>query len=403
MMDQRVKEYLHFGYCLSKTDRYPFTVPEDFTGKDLSEKKPVEHLHQVFKHVIGKNKIDQNIVIPISGGLDSRLLLAEYLRQYEHNQIKTVTFGVSHSLDTVLPLKLAKRFDLSHTFINLIDQDFSEKSLLYYAQQQSNPTFLIEAYCNYLIRNSFNQDDTFVSGYFGDPVAGFISPKFQQISSFEDALEIFVKESKLDKTGILSSLDSNSLSICDDNFSFLSPYEKLNFRLRQVNMIEPIVIDDRYNYQTPFSDSDLVQLMFSLPQADRIEKKLFFEMADKYYPEYFKIGLKNLFGARIKSTQLEKDIRRKYCYAKKILSRRFPVLNISDPLLNYFSPYWFYVSNESTARMVQQNLADLRKRDILDGVNPLVAYEKFTMGDYRFANAVKLLFNAEIYLKAGIF
>lgn len=403
MMDQQIKEYLHFGYSLSNVDIYPFTVQEVFSGKGVSEQKPIDQLHQVFRQVIAKEKIDQNIVIPLSGGLDSRLLLAEYLNQYEHDQIKTVTFGVNYSLDTTLPLKLTNEFGLSHTFINLFDQDFSEESLVDFAQYHSNPTLLVEAYCNHLTRRSFSQKDIFVSGYFGDPVAGFISPAHQKIVSFNDALETFVNESKVDKTGFLPSLESSSLSIQDDNFSFLTPYEKVNFRLRQVNMIEPIVVDERLNYQTPFRDSDLVQLMFSLPQTARIEKKLFFEMADKYYPDYFRIGLKNFFGARIQSSQIEKSLRRKYCYAKTLLSRRFPGLQINDPLLNYFDPFWFYVSNESTSKMVQKNLADLKKRDVLDGLNPLLPYEKFSMGDYNFSNAVKLLFNIELYLKGGAF
>lgn len=402
-MDQRILEYLHFGYSLTSVDRYPFSVAKGDEGEEVPAQTRVDKLYRLFRRAIEKEKTDQSIVIPVSGGLDSRLLLAEYISKYGADRIKTVTFGVPDSLDSILPLQLAKEFGLSYHFINLFEQNFTEESLVDFARKNSNPTSLVEAYCNHLTRENFSQEDLFVSGFFGDPVAGFIPAKYQKITSFDKAVETFVREAKSDKTGFLPSMEAQNLSITDDDYSFLTPYEKLNFRLRQSNMVEPIVVDDRYKYHTPFTNSDLVQFMFSLPRNERVEKKLFFEMADRFYPEYFKIGLKNYFGARIQSGSLEKNIRRKYCYAKTLLSRRYPALKISDPLLNYFDPYWFYVSHKPTSKMVINNLTDLKKRDVLDGLDPFLPYEKFSRGDYTFSNAVKLLFNVEMYLKAGAF
>lgn len=399
-----INEYLHFGYLPVERDKYPFCIEDVSLNKqDYSSGKVIQEAYQLFEQILSDSSTSKPVIVPLSGGIDSRIILAELYKQLEPEKITAVTFGVPGSLDFELPQKVTRKFGISHHLINLYEQDFSEKKLLDFAAHTQVPSLLVEAYCNDLLRKKMGKKVTIYSGFIGDRIVGSMARHLREIKSFNEAKHLFIRNSKHDKTGFLPVLDVESFEVDDDGYTFLGPYEKIDYKIRLRNMTMAIVLDQNYDYKTPLIDPRLISFFHSIDPRFRDNQVLFFEMAGKYYPEFFNIGVKNFFGAPIQSSQIRKNIARKVAYGRRILHRKFPSLPLKDPLVNYADPFWFYVKNRSTATMVEKSISDLAKRKILKERNPQIALDKLKQGKMEFVHAVELLFNLEIYLKTGAF
>lgn len=402
MNKQHIRKFLHFGYLPLETGKYPFEVDE-ISLMDLPENMNdlKKIAHQFLEKTIAKNLPSKKIWVPLSGGVDSRVILAEVFKQADIEQIQTITFGVPGNLDVKLPAKLTRSLGIKHQFINLLDYDFSEDNLVGFASEMIQPTHLLEAYCS---RSIFNDSESvYFSGFIGDRITGSVPSYLQSIELFNSAKIEFLNRNRVDQTGILPILQISDLEIEDDSYSFLSPYEKLDYKIRQVNMTEPIVLGKRSNVRTPLTDSEFVSFFYSIASKYRHNQSLFFEMAADYYPDFFKAGVKNFYGAAIQSSSFRKNINRKYYYGRRILNRKFPSLHIQDPIHNYVDPYWFFVKNKPTAELTAKTISDLSKRSLLTDMNPTLVLEKVQKGEMKFKNALEVLFNLELYLKAGVF
>lgn len=407
MNRDQIKEYLHFGYLPAEKNSYPFRVEEVSLQEVPSKEDDVlREAHRVFEQAISDNiPADRNrtIAVPLSGGVDSRIILAELYRQLGGGNLTAFTFGTPGSLDYELPRKVTARFGISHQIINLHEEDFSEKKLLDYAADSSLPTLLLEAYSNDLLRQRMGARAVCFSGFIGDRIVGSMPPHLRETEGFEPAKRLFLTNNRYDKTGILPELEPADFFVPDDDYDFLKPYEKIDYKIRLRNMTTSIVLDSRYDIRTPLIDPRLISFFYSIPSSFRNHKSLFYRMAAACYPDFFEIGVKNFFGAELAASPLKKTLARKIGYGRRVLSRKLYRFPVKDPLENYISPSYFYLRNRKTSEMVERNLKDLKKRDILDGINPPQVFDQLKKGRMEYKHAVELLFNLEIYLKAGAF
>ncbi|MEX2347524.1 MAG: asparagine synthase-related protein [Balneolaceae bacterium] len=404
-MEQSIQVYLHFGYLPVLRNEYPFCIHDVSLNKRYgSPFEIIRKAYRVFNQVISDNLTTKPIVVPLSGGVDSRLVLAGLYHELGPEQMTAVTFGVPGSLDMKLAKKVTDKFNIRHHLINLEEAEISEEKLVDFIRKSEKPPVqLMDAFYNQTIREHFGTDVVYFSGFIGDRITGSVPQALCKTEDFEEAVSQFLQNSRYDRTGFLPVLQPSELILEDDSYSFLSPYEKIDYRIRQVNMTVPIVLDERYDIRCPLIDPEWISFFYSIDPGFRNDQKLFFEMAASCYPDFFSIGVKNFFGAPIHSSRFRKNLSRKISYGKRILHRKFPRLPVHDPLINYVDPYWFYVRNSGTANMVEKSISDLAKRSVLKELDPHYALDKLKRGKMEYVRAVELLFNLEIYLKAGTF
>ncbi|MEX1268582.1 MAG: asparagine synthase-related protein [Balneolaceae bacterium] len=405
MNKKKIREYLHFGYLPAVKNRYPFDISSAKPGKVPDNRSGcVTEMYKLFSKMIRNDSAQKPIVVPLSGGVDSRLILAGLFHELGPEQITAITFGVPESLDMKLAKQVTEKFNIRHHLMNLEEAEISEEKLLNFIRESEKPPVqLLDAFYNQSLRDHYGADVAYFSGFIGDRITGSIPRALCETESFEDALSQFLQNSRYDRTGFLPVLPPSAFTLEDDSCLFLSPYEKIDYRIRQMNMTVPIVLDKRYDIRTPLIDPDWVSFFYSLDSRFRDSQNLFFEMAAACYPDFFSIGIKNFFGAPIRSSQFRKNVSRKISYGKRVLHRKFPRLPVHDPLINYVDPYWFYVRNPGTAKMVEKSISDLAKRSVLKELDPHYALDKLKRGKMEYVRAVELLFNLEIYLKAGTF
>ncbi|MEX0661268.1 MAG: asparagine synthase-related protein [Balneolaceae bacterium] len=397
-----LNEFLHFGYLPIHKNRYPFEIEKiQISEIQGDENELKEKAFQCFKNVIKKKLTSKRVLIPLSGGVDSRLILAEIFNQIEREKIRTITFGVPGNLDVELAAKVTSIFDINHQFIDLRSVSFTENELVEFAGKSGTPSNLMEAFWSHSMWKEMEADETVFSGFIGDRITGSVPEHLRKIESFDEAKTVFIDQNRADKSGFLPQMNPEELHVSDDLYSFLSPYEKLDYRIRQMNMTAPIVLGSFSDIQKPLIDSDFVSFFYSIDSAYRNHQSLFFTMARTYYPDFFDIGVKNNFGAPVGSSTFRQKLMRKFMVGRRLINRNSPKLGIQDQLQNYTDPYWFFVKNKATSVLTEKTIEDLSKRSLLS-VNPMIALEKVQKGDMGFAKALEILFNLEIYIKAGV-
>jgi len=142
------------------------------------EKKYEETLADVFGRIYEQNKNNQ-ILIPLSGGLDSRLILAKMI-EAGHQNIKCFTYGQENSFEREIAEKICKKLGVDWQFISFDKQVF-EKYFSAEYQAYSNYAFngsslpyeqdflALLAYKN---RVGWEENSIVLSGFGADVLAG---------------------------------------------------------------------------------------------------------------------------------------------------------------------------------------------------------------------------------------
>ena len=91
----------YFNYLKTSRNKKKYNEEDYLLNLDLV-------LNNIFKKIINKYK-NSRIVIPLSGGLDSRLVLSK-LVQHNHKKILAISYGPKDSPEVITAKKLAKKF-----------------------------------------------------------------------------------------------------------------------------------------------------------------------------------------------------------------------------------------------------------------------------------------------------
>jgi hypothetical protein len=227
-----------------------------------------------------KNKINDfensttgNIVIPLSGGFDSRLLV--YFIS-DKSRIKAFTYGISEnqedSFEVVYAKKISellnfswKRIDLSeqHKYFDLWDELFGISA-------HAHGMYHIEFY-NKILRDKTLEGSNFISGIVADAWAGGINYKKINLDNLTD----------LGYTHGLNSDSSKSLLKSNFNLGkkFLEIENVKDYRYQTINIIRLKIIllsylitipkYFKFNVWTPYLDIDVALSMLNLPPQKR--------------------------------------------------------------------------------------------------------------------------------------
>lgn len=128
----KINQFLYFGYTLDDSFNFPWEPDTlnnfyDFNYlQKLSYNELIKTGCDVFKKAF--EDLSQNIksknILPLSGGLDSRLILGHLLDNFNTSEIEIVSYGLPGSFDFEIPQKISKSFGINHSLINLSPSAF---------------------------------------------------------------------------------------------------------------------------------------------------------------------------------------------------------------------------------------------------------------------------------------
>jgi hypothetical protein len=307
--------YLLFGYsALQKTifQDIDFTKPGEIVELDAHgrvvqrkiEKRPFESIEPNLSSVTAIEKIQSwvhawetsfegDIIIPLSGGFDSRLLLS-FIK--DKSRVHTYTYGLTSNPNTSHEVRIAKRIAFTNNVKwKLIRLDGYHRHLntwdsLFGPSTHAHGMYQIEFYNQ--ISKLHDKNAKILSGIIGDAWAG--SKQFEAIKCPEDVLKLALTHGLSD-----ISLDRRFIENQNDfigNLPSLTRYFEINrdvlrdermrvvesMRIKMMLLRYLIKVPNHFNLaaESPFLDSEIAHTMLSIKKEEWEERrwqKRFFE------------------------------------------------------------------------------------------------------------------------------
>ena len=397
MNKNKIFFFLRYGYF---PGYQPFFVPEKVDKINLENKTYKDlkkDFYTIFSKVIEKDiqsiSKDKKIIIPISGGLDSRAILAAVLEFVPKSRIRTYTFGIKGSYDFEIGKEVAEKAGVHHDAIELNSLRFTQKEMIEVAKRCDFQTHLFHHPPLKIIEDLIG-DGVVFSGYLGDLIFGSYANKNDVRES--EVENWYIKEKYYSNYFKEQKCFKDYLQVID-NKSIVPPIEQLILYERGTKLTAPHILMKGWNYKVPLIDKTILDFMYSVPNKYRLEEKLFIDTMLEYYPTLFNIKSKTTFGYHLKSPKV-------LHYCERIKNKVINVLNkkgfnLIYPPFNYIDFNKEILKREDLVKIFTTNLIDLEERGILDGIKPTEIYDSHKKSK-NLHDVLILLTSLEIILKA---
>lgn len=311
-----IYDYLHFGY-LPQSGAFDFFAAEKgpsdsrFFGT-YTPRQAGELLDEVLMGAIVESPA--KILIPLSGGLDSRALLGAAADMFGADSIRTVTYGSPGSLDYELGRRVADVAKVEHVSLDLTTHPLSYEALL--ESVNSSPwTYVPDSYYNRIALEALNptNDSIILSGFFGDVLTGGHKFKSQTPESAYSDFVLYQKRSK-NLTLTPNQYEPRSSLPEIDFSSGLNISAALDVAVRQASCIAPIVTPRKHwsswgsdmgifrpgqaKVVAPFADHRWAEYWIGAPVGMLRGQKLYRAMIRHRFPKLANVPDKQYVGAR---------------------------------------------------------------------------------------------------------
>jgi len=402
---------------------YPLDDKFDVCEKDLLlEKLGMRWQKAVDQRIVGNEKI----IVEISGGLDSRAILAAALLSTSKENILLYTFGDEKSYDCEIGKKIAKTLGIQHVYLPAIKKDFSKQ----YEKSFHDVEGMIDAtpYFSQQIDQSLNTYGTRIfNGFMGGEIMGpLIFSKIGHLLRDSDGACAKVKEILLNhhimndiqtitplfntawlrETKILSSFDTSV-----EDLKTISPKQLPNYCAKWLYMNE----SDKYTafcnfryetvfeYVKPFLDNEIIDFMLHVPLELRKEKKLYKEMLMNYYSDLFALPTKNNLGLPLQTNHLKLYVRRVLWFLQlksnvisNLLVHHRLFFNKNQNFIDYND---LLRTNREYQMFVKTMIDKVKKREFFDPVYIEKLWKLHLKGKKNYAMIFGLLVTVEMILE----
>ncbi len=406
----QINAFLYYGYVPRPNQvkvqrllsRYGIDLQEIKSQKPREEliREGAKILDDTFHDIAGKVG-KETVVIPLSGGMDSRAILAGMLKHLPKSQIQTVTVGIPGALDYEIGQQVAKKVGVVNKVINLGKIKWSEQELIGYAKKFHYPIALVEGFLFSQVFSCFEGGSVFLSGFMGDPLSGSHLQKNDSVT-WEKAKIGFIKRNNY--TENQSSWPENEL-LPEKPFldrKLITLDEQLDFFIRQRLYIMPLVLLKDKKHIAPFLNPRWVVFMLNLPRSLRKDQMLYKKILFNAYPELFSLPLKNTGGLPLNVSTVQfflKRITNRIGYTGR---KYLPfVFSGSAQGLNYIDFELSYRKKDDLKAFAQKSLDDLQYRGLVKEINIPIIWQEHQTGQANHSQLISLLVSLEIYFKAA--
>ena len=243
------------------------------------------------------NAENRKIIFPLSGGVDSRLLLGLFKKKHDNHFVEAVTYGYEKSsLEFKYAKKLLKYLDINcqnHEFHKL-DADSYTSDLDYMAEITGGLIGAQNSHLlGYLMKAKRSKDTLCISGFFADSIFGYASIITEK-NNIKNS-KYYTLACKYYKEGIINDEifkgiedDMNILhkqwtekSNLESFTEFLYIKERTTkFHMQLYNLYRTIV-----DVQMPFFQENIIDCLMSYPSDIKNNKKIIFDILDNHFPE----------------------------------------------------------------------------------------------------------------------
>lgn len=399
-----LNSFLKFGYFLDYNNpniKFDFSEIDKNKYVGVSEACLIDTANDLWFNTINR-QFNQNEkhVVPLSGGLDSRAILATLLEFTSSDNIQTYTFGSPGSYDYEIGKMVAKQAGTKHYTFDLTKSKYKQDELIEVSKRVDHQTLLF-------LHPPLFQVDSLFSDY--NVWSGSIIDVFfgrHKHNNVAGNLNGGIKNFFLENTFVRST---NLNNIGEEEYSrfidFDTSVEKslayehiLDIFNRQLKFIAPHVLLKGFNYKT-LLNTELIDFANSLENKYLDNQYLYKEMFLKRHPVLFSLPTKSNYGLPLGVNSIKKILKRSLNYSGKLFGDFIPSLKNRN--LNYINFETAIRDRQDMRDIIYNNLMDLKNRDILYWVNIDKLWQNHINSKNNHADALMVLASLEIHLKAG--
>ncbi len=275
-----------------------------------------------------------NHVVSLSGGFDSRAILAALLEHLAPGNLTTITFGIPGTFDYELPIQIARITGVPHHSFDARNVKWDLGNVIQFATREFESPFvpnLIDRYINYLAMRDVARDAVVWEGTLGDNSGGSHLPRTPS-RTWDSARIYFVQRNHETKPMILSERTWDPKSLLPDG-PFLSP--------DAVSMDDQLDVGGResfriripwrsYRKATIFDRPVWLSFIYSLPFHLRSSRNpLYRRIVAEAFPSLFKLPLQTNFGLGAFAPRPVVFLSRVQHRVRKEMAKRIPRLRSS--------------------------------------------------------------------------
>ncbi|MCD4819027.1 MAG: hypothetical protein K8S23_10085 [Candidatus Cloacimonetes bacterium] len=400
-----LNSFLKFGYFLDYENP---NIKFDFSGIEKEKYKniPGEELIgigiKLWKNAIQEQfKTNKKHVVPLSGGLDSRAILAGLLEFTEAKNIYTYTFGSPDTYDYIIGNLVATKIGTNHSSFPLNQYIFTLQKEIKVSKRIDHQTFLFHHPPLEELDNKF-ANMIIWSGYIIDWVAGSHLPK-QSCLNISDAVNYIHKKDTFVKSVELTNIKSVHLKhLFSTSFispSILSYEEQIEASYHLKKYTAPHLLYKGFNYVLPVMNRDFFSFFLSLHQRYRKGCNLYKKMLLSNYQELFSLPTKTNLGLPLNASKIEINFNKIVNKGKKVTNKFYPIF--TERNANYLDFNNGIREREDLKKVIYESVMDLKKRKIVDWIDIDNIWDEHIKRKVNHADALLVLASLEIHLKAG--
>lgn len=349
----RINKYLWHGYLPPSS--FPTWLWSGVYGQhcELSydEEDAAKKVDHLFDHLA--DQFPGPHLVPISGGWDSRLILAALRERLRSSEITTVSYGVPGQLDYEIGALVARHAGVAHHKIVLTTVPSTWEDLVR-SVKKSPWTYVPNGFYESLAQGIAKRlgVHSIWSGFMGDPLTGGHLPTLLPGTPEQDWKKEFADKQRFAKSIRLASPEYYPAypSVPDSASGPFVTTEWYDFGIRQTGCIAPLLLPravwdgwnvlqgqtrDGVNLLTPFCDPAWAAYWLNAPRELHRNQRLYLSMARHNYPDLFSLPSKYSYGVNPKNRPLH--YLRKYRHAAlSRIKKRFPRLRVSSKLMHNY-------------------------------------------------------------------
>jgi asparagine synthetase B (glutamine-hydrolysing) len=393
--------FLTLGYFLdyqSPSVQIDITTIDKDRYADASENELIDTGTALLKQAITESfELNRTHLVPISGGLDSRAILAGLLEHTDAHRIQTYTFGTPGTLDYDIGYEIAKKLGTTHTAFDLTQHVYTQDELEDISRRVDHQTLLFHHWPVWAVDQRFRGTVVW-SGFLGEALTGSHRLK-TPADSLTTAIRNFIVTNRYVKSVTLRP-DGNDFTelldrpVIDKNGLTLD--EQLDLRNRQTKYIAPHVLMRKYEWCTPFLFQPWIDFILSIPDENRQGQRLYKKLLRHAFPTAFSHRTKSAGGLPLSAPKYQHIMLRGSRKLQRIFGRGSPQGT------NYLDFAWALREKKDLRDLIISNIMDLKARNLIEAIDFSGLLRRHLNHQANHADALIVLASLELHLKAGM-
>ena len=304
--ENSLKWFFELGYVPGEFTLFENIIKEK---KDLFSKSSIKIDFQKYIDFnytelvkLGKEKICQsvseilentnkNIILPITSGLDSRILLGALLENVSAEKITTLTWGIPDGIDCKVGAMISKKMGIEHHLMDLNKYELTQDRLFNFAVASDFSVPLFDHWPVDWVKELANKKNGALwMGLLGGTISGSNLPN----SLAENPYAYFLNSNRR-----INSLSSVSAALLGkrpeiDDLKSVTGYiqnpsiDSLDIQVHHMDLISPTKIHKQFSYEFPFMNKEVMSYFLSLPYEYRKGRGVFKDILLNHFKDLSK-------------------------------------------------------------------------------------------------------------------